>query len=111
MTRRTFLSASALAAPLFAAESAERLPIKKAVLHSMLPKGMAVRDQFQLARNCGFEQVECGTTDDVHEAEEILDASRRSGLRIHSVMNRDHWKYPLSSPDPQVVAKSIDGMK
>jgi hexulose-6-phosphate isomerase len=26
-------------------------------------------------------------------------------------MNRDHWKYPLSSPDPQVVAKSVEGLK
>ncbi len=111
MTRRNFLTASALAAPLFAAENTTRLPIKKAVLHSMLPKNLAVQDQFQLARDCGFEQVECGTTDDPHDAEALLAASKKTGLRIHSVMNRDHWKYPLSSADPQVVAKSVEGLK
>ena len=26
-------------------------------------------------------------------------------------MNRDHWKYPLSSHDPDVVAKSMEGLK
>jgi hexulose-6-phosphate isomerase len=26
-------------------------------------------------------------------------------------MNSDHWKYPLSSPDPEVVRKSVAGMK
>jgi hexulose-6-phosphate isomerase len=110
MTRRTFLTSSVLAAPLFAAESPDRLPIKKAVLHSMLPKDMPVHDQFQLARDCGFEQVECGTTDEARDAEAILDASKKTGLRVHSVMNRDHWKYPLSSPDPQVVAKCVEGL-
>jgi L-ribulose-5-phosphate 3-epimerase len=110
MTRRTFLTASALATPLGAAASPERLPIKKAVLHSMLPKSLSPQDQFQLARDCGFEQIECGTTGDTRDAEALLDASRKTGVRIHSVMNRDHWMYPLSSPDPQVVAKSVAGL-
>jgi Xylose isomerase-like TIM barrel len=90
---------------------AELLPIHKAVLFSMLPPQMSILDRFQLARDTGFEQTECGTTDDARQADEILAASKRTGVRIHSVMNRDHWKYPLSSRDPEVVAKSIDGLK
>jgi len=77
----------------------------------MLPAQLSILDRFQLARDTGFEQVECGTTDDEKEAQEILAASKKAGVRIHSVMNRDHWKYPLSSPDPEVVAKSIAGLK
>ena len=77
----------------------------------MLPPGMSILDRFQLARDTGFEQTECGTTDDQHVAEEILAASKKTGIRIHSVMNRDHWKYPLSSHDPDVVAKSMEGLK
>src|SRR6202158_5945848 len=108
MTRRTFLAASGLA---LRAKAAERLPIHKAVLFSMLPAQMSILDRFQLARDTGFEQIECGTTDDAGQAEEILAASKQSGVRIHSVMNRDHWKYPLSARDPEIVNKSLEGLK
>jgi L-ribulose-5-phosphate 3-epimerase len=108
MTRRTFLAASGLA---LRARAAERLPIHKAVLYSMLPAELSILDRFQLARDTGFEQTECGTTDDERQAAEILAASKKTGIRIHSVMNRDHWKYPLSSRDPDVVAKSMEGLK
>jgi L-ribulose-5-phosphate 3-epimerase len=108
MTRRTFLAASGLA---LRARAAERLPIHKAVLFSMLPAQLSILDRFQLARDTGFEQTECGTTDDERQAAEILAASKKTGIRIHSVMNRDHWKYPLSSRDPDVVAKSMEGLK
>ena len=108
MTRRTFLAASGLA---LSASASERLPIHKAVLFSMLPAELSILDRFQLARDTGFEQTECGTTDDQRQAEEILAASKKTGVRIHSVMNRDHWKYPLSARDPEVAAKSMEGLK
>ena len=114
MTRRTFLTASGIAAMTGAAASAEdsqRLPIKKAVLYSMLPKDGSPLERFQIARDAGFEQIECGTTDDPGEADALLEASKKTNVRIHSVMNRDHWKYPLSSPDADVVGKSVAGMK
>src|SRR6266568_3767616 len=34
-----------------------------------------------------------------------------ANVRIDSVMNMDHWKYPLSSSDPAVVEKSLAGMR
>jgi L-ribulose-5-phosphate 3-epimerase len=108
MTRRTLLGA-ALAAPFLRGES--RLPVKKAVEFSMLPKTLAVADAFQLAKDCGFEQIECPTTPEQSKAEEMLDASKKTGLRIHSVMNQAHWGSPLSSPDPAVVEKSLEGMR
>jgi len=77
----------------------------------MLPSQLSILDRFQLARDTGFEQTEIGTTDDDRQAEEMLAASKKTGIRIHSVMNRDHWRYPLSSGDPEVVAKSVAGMK
>lgn len=107
MTRRALLGA-ALAAPFLKADS--RLPIKKAVEFNMLPKSLAALDAFQLAKNCGFEEIECPTTPEQSKAEEMLDASKKTGLRIHSVMNQAHWSYPLSSPDPSVVEKSLEGM-
>jgi L-ribulose-5-phosphate 3-epimerase len=106
MTRRTLL-----AAPAALAAAPARLPIKKGVLLSMLPKSMSMPDRFKLAVDCGFEQIECPTTEDPGQAEEIKRAADSSRLRIHSVMNMAHWKYPLSSGDSGVVAASVKGME
>ena len=106
MTRRAFL-----ATPAALAAASARLPIKKAVLLSMLPKSMSMLDRFKLAVDCGFEQIECPTTEDQAQVEEIKRAAEGSGLRIHSVMNMAHWKYPLSSADSSVVATSMKGME
>jgi hexulose-6-phosphate isomerase len=108
MNRRTFLATGG-AALMNAAPS--RLPIKKAVEFEMLPKSGSYAERFQMARDAGFEQVECPTMPDEHEAEEVKKASEKTGLRIHSVMNMAHWKYPLSSSDPAVVAESVKGME
>lgn len=106
------MTAAAVAAPSLQAQSgSKRLPIRKAVLLGMLPKSLTIADKFSLAKDCGFEAMECGTEDNQATAEEIKAASDKVKLPIHSVMNRDHWQYPLSSPDPAVVAKSVKGME
>jgi hexulose-6-phosphate isomerase len=109
MNRRTFLAAAA-AAPL-AAGAGDRLPIKKAVLYSMLPRQMPLLDRFRMAVDAGFEEMECPQIDDPKEAEEIKKAAGDARLRIHSVMCQSHWKYPLSSGDPQVVAQCVKGVE
>jgi hexulose-6-phosphate isomerase len=107
-TRRQILAA----APFLAAAAAPaRLPIKKAVEFSMLPRQIPALDRFQIARDAGFEAVECPTTPEPAAAEEILAASRKTALPIHSVMNSEHWRSPLSSADPAVVEKSMEGMR
>jgi len=108
MRRRTFLAAAA--APWIAAGST-RLPIRKAVEFSMLPTTLPVADRFQLARECGFEAIECPTTPDPSKAEEMLAASKAAKVPIHSVMNAEHWRSPLSSADAAVVEKSLEGMR
>jgi len=84
---------------------------KKAVLISMLPKERSYRERFQMAVDVGFAGIEMQTVTDAAEADEIKEASNRTGLKVHSVMNADHWEYPLSSDDPVVVAKSVAGME
>jgi hexulose-6-phosphate isomerase len=110
LNRRSFLSA-AIAAPWVAAAATSRLPIRKAVEFSMLPNSLGILERFQLAKDAGFEEIECPTTPEPAKAEEILAASKKAGLRIHSVMNQEHWRSPLSSSDPAVVEKSMEGMR
>src|SRR5215813_5992801 len=126
-SRRTFLKSTA-AAPLAAAAwptltaAAHVTPttqvpppppgaVKKSVLYSMLPKDLPVADKFKLAIDAGFVGVEMHTEPDKAQAEQVKAAAEKTGLKIHSVMNADHWKYPLSSVDPEVVLKSVTGME
>jgi len=120
MSRRTLLKSSAavpLAGWLEAVTYAEsrQVPapksVKRAVLVSMLPKELSWHDRFALAKAVGFDGIEMQTVTDQSQAEEIAKASQATGLVIHSVMNSDHWRYPISSPDPDVVKKSVAGMK
>jgi hexulose-6-phosphate isomerase len=85
--------------------------IKKSTLMSMLPKEGTIAERFALARDAGFEAIEIQTVARDEEAAEIRDASRKTGLRVHSVMNADHWRYPLSSGDPETVNRSVRGME
>jgi hexulose-6-phosphate isomerase len=119
-TRRTFLTTAtgAIAAGLTvgrASRAAAGIPpatgLRKAVLVSMLPKELPVVDRFRLAREVGFEATEVHTVTDPKEAEAMRDASEKTGLAIHSVMNSAHWEFPLSSADPEVVKKSVAGME
>jgi L-ribulose-5-phosphate 3-epimerase len=114
LTRRDFLQAAAVAS------AAAAWPVrwaaaagspKKAVLISMLPKDLPYADRFKMAVDAGFAGIEMRTVADAKEAEDIRAAAAKASLRIHSVMNTDHWNYPLSSPDPEVVGKSVAGME
>ena len=112
--RRTFLGTAAAAT---VAAAMRQWPVaaagglRKAVYVSMLPKELSYLDRFKLALDVGFEGIEIGTIADAAVAAEIAEASKKTGLAIHSVMNADHWRYPLSSADPEVVTKSVAGME
>src|SRR5512134_1090842 len=121
--RRTFLKLLAAAAagtaqagPAFADRLQPTAPpraggIRKAVLVSMLPKERSYGERFAIARTAGFDGIEMRTVANEEEAAAIREASQKSGLPIHSVMNSDHWTYPLSSADPEVVKRSVAGMQ
>jgi hexulose-6-phosphate isomerase len=91
--------------------------LRKSTLISMLPRGksdterFSYAERFAIGKEAGFEAVEMQTIAADAEAAEIKEASTKTGLKIHSVMNSDHWRYPLSSADPEVVSKSVKGME
>jgi L-ribulose-5-phosphate 3-epimerase len=121
--RRTFLqllataAASTAAGPAFAEATAGRQAtspapsIRKSTLINMLPKDLPYAGRFAMAREAGFDAIEMQTIARAEEAAEIREAATAGGMRIHSVMNMDHWRLPLSSSDPDVVARSVQGME
>ncbi len=102
---------SALPSAAKPAPSSATLSLKKGLVYDMLPSKLSHADRFKMARDTGFEVVQAPTTPDPQIAEEIKNAATAAGIRIDSVMNMDHWDYPLSSADPQVVEKSLAGMR
>jgi len=117
--RRAFLKSIAAAVAVGSARPSFHLSqaqaaatgIRKSTLISMLPRGLSYAERFALARASGFEAVEMQTITKDEDAAEIRDAAKTAGLRIHSVMNSDHWRLPLSSSDPAVVSGSVKGME
>src|SRR2546421_489331 len=89
---RSLSTGSVDAAPV----SLSALSIKKGLVFDMLPEKLSYGDRFKLARDAGFEIVQAPTEPDVGKAREIKKAADSAGIEIDSVMNMDHWKYPLS---------------
>jgi len=77
----------------------------------MVPKNLSYADRFKLVRDAGFQVVQALTEPDERNAAAMQQAADAANVRIDSVMNVDHWRYPLSSSDPAVVEKSLSGMR
>ena len=92
-------------------QAAGAMPIKKGILFSMLPANLSYADRLKLAHEIGFEVLQAPTEPDEAKAQELRKAADAAQISIDSVMNMDHWKYPLSSSDPAVVEKSLAGMR
>jgi len=84
--------------------------IKKAFVFGMLPRNLSIEDRFKLAADIGIQGVEIGTTRDPETLKKMIAASEKTGVRIHSIMNSDHWGSPFSSSDPDVVEKGMNCM-
>ena len=118
--RRTFLkilgaavAAAGPTAPAMARQTPGRpaAGIRKSILINMLPRELPYAQRFAMAREAGFDAIEMQTIARDEEAAEIKEAAAKAGLRIHSVMNMDHWRLPLSSSDDDVVKRSVAGME
>jgi L-ribulose-5-phosphate 3-epimerase len=108
---RELLAASRASSGTFAFPLAEPLPIKKGLVFDMLPAKLSFAGRMKLARDVGFEVIQAPTTPDERVAEEMKKAAEDAKIRIDSVMNMAHWKYPLSSGDPGEIEKSLAGMR
>lgn len=123
MERRTFLKTGAGAASLgliaregeaaaqTSAPAGYKTKLKKSLYFSMLPGSLTVEERFALARRIGFEGVEVPTMEDPAALAEVKAAAAKTSIRIHSVMNQRHWKFPLSSADSAIVKQSIEGLE
>jgi len=85
--------------------------LKKGACIGVLPQAQSLAERFKLAREAGFEGVEPNTLNTPEDVQQCKEAAEAAGIEITSIMNSDHWKYPLSDNDPKVVRKCMDCIK
>lgn len=83
----------------------------KAACIGVFPRDISVMERFQIAARAGFAGIEPNTIKTPEEVEEYRKASEATGIKIHSIMNSDHWRYSLTDDDPEVVKQSVDCIK
>ena len=117
LSRRDFLAASgatitaaalqpaAAAEPAKTAEPARRL--RKGIIYGMVAGNGSVVEKFKLMKDAGFEGVEINHHLDPAE---VRRAKEASGLEVHGIMGYDHWRLPLSDPDPSVRKKGRESL-
>lgn len=82
--------------------------IKKSVMWGSIGVGTTIMEKFLAAKEAGFEGVEPNSHLDRNE---VLKARDATGLKIPSVCGSQHWKSPLSDPDPAVRESGLEALR
>ncbi len=112
-TRRTFLATSAVlaASPLFAAPAPKaKSKIRLAVKYGMIGGKGSVVDKFNLVKKIGFAGVEIDSPSNL-KLDEVVAATKETGILVHGVIDSVHWNDTLSSPKEEVRAKGLKALE
>ena len=113
MNRRDFLATSAVAiaaAPLLAAEDKPKSKLKKAVKYGMVGVKGTPTDKFKVLKKLGFQGVEIDSPSKLN-LDEIVAATKETGILVHGTIDSVHWNDTLSSPDEAVRARGLAALK
>src|SRR5262249_58916163 len=119
--RRAFLAAgagSALAASAALAADEKKQPDKtpngfeKAVKYYMVRPGKTLLEKFTLLKDLGLDGIELVSPNNF-KLEEVLEAKKRTGLKIPGLVDSDHWKdsHQLGSPDEKARRRGVESLK
>ncbi len=117
LSRRNFLQAAAGTAvvaasiqPTTTLAESKPVPTKptifKSVKWGMIGEKLSVLDKFKLLQDLGFDGVELESPGGVNK-KEARDASEKTGLPIHGVVDSTHWNVRLSSPDADTRERGL----
>ena len=106
-----------LCLPLGPSASGDALPaasgsptMKKAVKIEMVKEGGTLEEKFRLLRSLGYDGVELPSPN-AWSVEEVVAASKASGLPVHGVVCSEHWKSPLNDSNPEVRARCVAAIR
>lgn len=89
--------------------SNDKVTLKKGLGFGMIQEDLSLVDKFKLVKDLGFDGIELNTPTDLNKLE-VLDAKEKSEIEIPSVVNKDHWKMPLSDPNPEIRKQCIESV-
>jgi L-ribulose-5-phosphate 3-epimerase len=114
--RRDFLhttaaiTAAAVTGSYLFAEDKKKPKLKKAVKYPMIQIKGDHLARLELAKKCGFLGVEIDSPG-TDKLDELVKASKETGIAVHGVIDSVHWKDTLSSPDEKVRAKGLAALE
>ena len=97
------------AGPLLAAETPKAPKLKKAVKYDMIGVKGTPTDKFNAIKKLGFLGVEINSPAGL-KLDEIVAATKETGVLVHGVIDSVHWNDTLSSPDEKVRAKGLKAL-
>lgn len=111
-TRRQFLAASAAltAATLLPAADAKKPKLRKAVKYSMIGIKGTPTEKFNAIKKLGFQGVEIDSPSGL-KLDEVVAATKETGILVHGVIDSVHWTDTLSHPKEEVRAKGLKALE
>jgi len=76
-------------------------PIYTSVKWGMIQHDGSVLDKFELCKELGYDGMELISPTDI-PADEIRQATDKTGMPVHGVVDMKHWEIRLSSPDEKM---------
>lgn len=104
-----FTAATTMGIPALAEQNLFKPKIKKSLKIEMVKEGNTILEKFKLLKELGYDGVEFSSPHSFNHRE-ILEAKQKTGLEIPGVVNSQHWKLPLSSPDPAIRKQCSDSV-
>ncbi|MBA4063174.1 MAG: sugar phosphate isomerase/epimerase [Isosphaera sp.] len=83
--------------------------LRKAVKYGMVRLKGSHAERLELAKKCGFAGVEIDSPG-TDRLDELVKASKDTGVVVHGVIDSVHWRDTLSHPDEAVRQKGLDAL-
>ncbi len=109
MAGASMVSIKPASASVIQKKPAGKVTLKKGLGFGMIKEDLSLADKLKLAKDLGFDGVELNSPIDFDKSE-VLNAKEKSGIELPSVVNKDHWQKPLSSPDPKIREQIIQSV-
>ncbi len=81
-------------------QKATRKPILKSLKFGMIGEKLPILDKFKLVQDLGYDGVELNSPGGENK-KECLEASHKTGLPIHGVVDSKHWSVRATESDPK----------